>query len=168
MEHRATRTVIGVFASCGQALRAVDELATHGIPDDQLSLLVCRSVSSLTAADDLGVPSGGAAAGRLAGAVLAAIFAASELCFTGVDALGAGPLMRAITAIDRYAVLGWSLAERLVLLGFDAATAERVDVGFASGDIVLGVDTDDNELSVAAARTFTRVGARAGVAVIAL
>ncbi len=162
-ELRGSTVVIGVFTSCGQALHAVEELAVHGVADEQLSVLVCRGVSRLTA-PELSDSLAGEAAGRLAGAVLAALFAASKLCFTDVDVLGAGPLMRAIGRVEDHALVGASLAERLILLGFDVATAESVDAGFCSGDIVLGVDSNDEQLCGAAMRAFARAGGRSGVA----
>ncbi len=75
--------------------------------------------------------------------------------------------MRAIARVEDRALFRCSLAERLILLGLDVATAESIDAGFCSGDVVIGVDAHDDELSEAATRTFARIGARAGVAAFA-
>lgn len=165
MQHsRRTNTVIATFKTSRQALRAVNELVLHGVSDTQLSILVWRGANRLLA-PPIGDVVGGAAAGQLAGAVLAALTASSTATIPEVNALGTGPLMDALAGVHLRVAPTASLAERLMLLGFDAAAAESIDASFKNGDIVLGVDTHDHDLSGLAARTFVRQGAQTGAGV---
>jgi len=158
---RSTTTVIATFKTSRQALRAVNELVADGVLDGQLSILVWRGANRLLA-PPVGDVHGQAAAGRVAGAVLAALTASSTITIPEVNALGAGPLVDAIAGVQQRVAAGASLADRLTLLGFDAETARSIDASFKHGDIVLGVETPDEERSGLAARTFVRQGAQTG------
>lgn len=152
-------TVLATFKTSRQALRAVDELAGNGVLDRQLSILIWRGANRLLA-PPIGDVHGGAAAGRLAGAIFAALTASSTVTIPEVNALGAGPLIDAIAGIRWRVAPNATLAERLTALGFDAGTAASIDASFKDGDILLGVEAQDEALGGLATRTFVRQGAR--------
>jgi hypothetical protein len=152
-------TLTATFFDRPAADRAVDELTTHGVPADDISVIVSNTTRQHYFPEDDGVTANvarGAASGGIVGGGLGAIAGGLLLgglltvATGGVAAplLIVGPLAGALTGGVSGVALG-SLFGGLVGAGISEPVAKELESNVSQGALVVAVRTsDDNAASV--------------------
>ena len=152
------RTVSAVFDSSEEAERALSELRSQGVDDDDISIIGRHGEQTDTDTDGDGLNESGAVKGAIGGAIGGTILGIAALAIPGVGPFVAAGAI-ASSAIPGAAAIGagagavaGGLAGLLSGHGVSDEDAAYYEERITNGGIFLSVDTDDSDISAETAQ----------------
>ena len=156
--------VFGIYATVGQAERAVDALVSDRFRNEDVSVLMPDSSTTREFAHEKNTkaPEGtttGVAAGGTIGGTLGLLAGIGALAIPGVGPfIAAGPIMGALAGLGVGGAVG-GLVGALVGMGIPEYEAKRYEGKIREGNILLSVHADDGNEVNRAKEIFKREGA---------
>ena len=156
--------VFGIYATVGQAERAVDALVADNFSNSDVSVLMPDSQSTKDFAHEKNTkaPEGtttGVAAGGTIGGTLGLLAGIGALAIPGVGPfIAAGPIMGALAGLGVGGAFG-GLVGALVGLGIPEYEAKRYEGRLKDGGVLLSVHCDTSEEITRAKEILKRTGA---------
>ena len=156
--------VFGIYATVGQAERAVDALVSDRFSDSDVSVLLPDNESTRQFAHEKNTkaPEGtttGVAAGGTIGGTLGLLAGIGALAIPGVGPfIAAGPIMGALAGLGVGGAVG-GFVGALVCMGIPEYEAKRYEGRIKTGGVLLSVHCDTSEEITRAKDILKRTGA---------
>lgn len=154
------KNIVGIFENPFSASQAIEELEDAGIASDRIGIVMSESTrnNAINMKEGTKAAEGGATGaviGGTLGALALGLTAVGSVVLPGVGFLAAGPIAAALAGAGAGGAIG-GLVGGLVGLGFPEYEAEVYEEKLKAGNILVVVETKNNEEEKSAKKILDR------------